>query len=258
MRILIGIFMALLFCLPGQAQTQISHPKTGTYDHKVRLSEIVTDDQLAKFSTIYKEDENLSWRIVVPTNYDPNDPPGVFIYVSPTRKGTPPRDWIAVLERQNLIYISAHRAGNRVPVNRRMSNAVLGLTLITSMYKTDPKRFYVSGFSGGARTSTMIVEHLPNIFTGALFIGGAKEWRGEKDEIKSTLKNGAYVFLTGTRDHTRRETHRTYWEYRKAGVERIKLMIIKKLGHQLPEAREFEEALDFLTRPDVSTDKLGK
>jgi hypothetical protein len=35
-------------------------------------------------------------------------------------------------------------------------------------------------------------------------------------------------------------------------------MIIKKLGHQLPEAREFEEALDFLTRPDVSTDKLGK
>ena len=245
-------FLVLLFAASSPAQAQASQYKTGSYDHEIRLSEIVTDEQFVKFQPIYKEDEKLSWRIVVPSNYDPNDPPGILVYISPTRKGTPPRDWIAVLERQNMIYISAHRAGNRVPVNRRMSNSVLGLTLITSMYKTDPHRFFVSGFSGGGRTSSIVVEILPNIFSGALFIGGAKEWQGENGEIINILKDGTYVFLTGNRDHARREVHRTYWQYRTAGLDRIKLMIIKNLGHQLPKARDFEEALEFLTNPDAS------
>ena len=132
-----------------------------------------------------------------------------------------------------------------------MANAVLAVDYIEKTYVTDKSRTVISGFSGGAAVSSIIVETVPDIFEAAIFMGGASKWQGDIAAIHPKLENGAYVFITGHDDfeRARRVIRTTYRQYKEAGVSRLKLIDKRNMGHELPKSKIFRQALDFIARP---------
>jgi len=77
-------------------------------------------------------------------------------------------------------------------------------------------------------------------------MGGARQWEGDTASIHPTLKDGAYVFITGRDDQARREVRKTYNLYKKAGLEHVKLIDEHNMGHELPKSKIIRQALDFI------------
>jgi len=212
---------------------------------ETQVSDLVHPKQFANISEIYEYDETLSWSIFVPEAYDPTNPPGVLVYISTSSKGTPPRAWYRVFEQENIIYISANGAGNSALTDRRMANTILALNYVQSHYKTDPNKTLLSGFSGGARVSSLITEFMPGIFNGVIFIGGAFKWKGTNTSMQEALTGGTYVFVTGSGDQARAEVKKTFRQYRTIDEAKVKLIDIKGLGHNLPKMSQFKKTLSF-------------
>lgn len=219
--------------------------ETGLQHINTPLSEIVSENDIASLSRFYPDNHVMSWSLFVPEQYDPRSPPGVIVYISPTRSGKPPAQWINVLENENMIYISTNSAGNRTAARTRMSNAIFALSYVQQRYVFDPDKTIISGFSGGARLATTITEIMPKVFSGGLYVGGAFDWQGDQVTMPSALSGGTYVFMTGKLDHARHETRRTYRQYRDSGHGRVKLIDTQTLRHELPPAKDFRKALEY-------------
>ena len=233
------------------AQDDLQITRTGAFTHEAVLRDMVTPVILKSLSQIYGPDQHMSWNIYVPPDYNPQNPPGVLVYISPSKESYSPRGWQSVISDHNYIFISANGAGNKVPANRRMANAVLAVDYIEKTYVTDKSRTVISGFSGGAAVSSIIVETVPDIFEAAIFMGGASKWQGDRAAIHPKLENGAYVFITGHDDfeRARRVIRTTYRQYKEAGVSRLKLIDKRNMGHELPKSKIFRQALDFIAQP---------
>ena len=221
--------------------------KTGAFDLEIKLSDIVDIKELAHISPDIHEDSISSWHIYVPETYDLDNPPGVLVYISPTPRGAPPDSWYPVLQQENMIFISANDHGNTAPTNRRIANTLIALKLINTNYTTNSDKKFISGFSGGARVSCLLIESIPNLFKGALLMGGAFKWKGSKTGLNNIIENGQFVFVTGREDHARREVIKTYRQYKKIDQSKVLLIDDRQLGHNLPKAKQFEEALSFLS-----------
>ena len=244
-----------LICLSPTGHTQIGQAQdgqalelTGSFDVTVRVDDITNPETLGAFSGIYKSGDAISWHIYVPDTYDPSHPPGIFVFISPSKSGAAASGWRDSLTQENFIYISANNAGNGVPANRRVLNAVLAVQYISARYKTNSERTVIAGFSGGARVSSIVVEAIPDIFEASVFMGGAFKWRGDQAALEAQLGGGAYVFMTGGHDHAQDETRRTYLQYKKAGLKHLKLMNPRKTGHEYPKSRDFAQALSFISK----------
>lgn len=230
-----------LWTVPVQAEES---PRSGSFDLTISV-DIATgsDDITARF---YDGIESLSWDLYVPENYNEENPPGIIVFISPLKSGKVPKPWKPVLDQFNMIYISANGAGNKVPAFRRMMNALLAINIVRSRYKTDQSVTIISGFSGGARTSCLVLESFPGVFNGAMVMGGAFDWKGDLLSLAKTLEDGAYFFMAGNKDHAAAETKRTFRQYSHAGLI-TQFRSIRNKGHTYPGRRDFRAALKFLT-----------
>ena len=60
------------------------------------------------------------------------------------------------------------------------------------------------------------------------------------------IKQNYHVFLTGTEDFNERLTRRVYASYKAAGVENCELVVVRRMGHELPTPKVFTQAIDYL------------
>ena len=95
--------------------------KTGAFSISATPAEMVGPDSSAAFAAIVPVDEAIDWQIVVPESYDPGNPPGLLIYISPTNSGRLPREWNGLPESHNIIWVAADASGNQIAVARRIS-----------------------------------------------------------------------------------------------------------------------------------------
>ena len=258
LRQLISYSFFSLLCFVPVAQAQnLPSQDTGRFDVKVPVGRIVDIESLGSFADIYHADDEISWHIYVPEDYDPNNPPGVFVFISPSKSGKAQASWYNALKRENFIYISANKAGNLVPGKRRISNAALAVAYIDAHYEINDARTVIAGFSGGGRISSLVVESVPGVFNAGIFMGGAFEWGGDPDTIKEQLGGGAYVFMTGEFDQAQGEVQKTYRQYKKQGLKHLKLVNGRKTGHEYPKRGAFASALKFISKnlqPDNQAD----
>ena len=85
------------------------------------------------------------------------------------------------------------------------------------------------------------------MFDGAIYIGGAELW--EQQEVPpnvAAMQKNRYVFLVGSEDANRRVARKVRSKYNEVGINHTKVKIIRRLGHELPDARHIFDALDFL------------
>ena len=219
--------------------------RTGEFEIERTLVEVLGEATAQSLAAIQPPDEPVSWEIFVPPDYDPADPPGLLVYISPIQSGRLPQNWDRVLAERNLIWVSANDSGNQVHVQRRALYAVIAPRLIGADYAFDESRVYVSGLSGGGKMASMVAVDHAHIFKGAIYNCGVEFWDARPGRLDLVRAN-RYVFVTGEFDQALRPTRRVHGRYRKAGVTQVKLMVIDGMGHQNPEPRELGEAIAFL------------
>ena len=225
--------------------------KTGAFKMSATPAEIFGPDSAANFAYIIPVDEAISWQITVPESYDPANPPGLLVYISPSDSGDLPRKWNGLPESHNLIWVAANESGNRAEVARRITFTLFAVGLINDRYSIDSSRIYLSGFSGGARVAGLAAAAYPQVFKGQIYVGGAEFWDSEPAPARlEAMKRNRYVFLVGAEDGNRRIARTVASKYEAAGIKNVELRIVPKIGHQLPRHKYMADALDYLDSGD--------
>ena len=239
-----GLLLVMLLAWLPVCQAQ---EKDQRFEITSTLEELYGAEQAEKFREIQEPDASITWQVYRPS-HPGDEPPGLLVYVSPTRSGSMDGRWTKVLDEYNLAYIAADRSGNRVPVTRRMVLATSSIYAAKQQFEIDEKRIYVSGFSGGGRVASFLSRQYPAVFSGAIFICGVDFWNEDVIRDMDRVLNNRYVFVTGSRDFNLNETRMVYNKYLKAGAKNSLLEVESGMSHELPNANTLATALDFLDR----------
>jgi len=211
------------------------------------LTQLYGAEKAERYREIFDPAARINWQVYRPA-HSGDKPPGILVYVSPSRSGAMDGRWTNVLDKHNLVYIAADHSGNKMPVTRRMVLATSALMAVKQQFEIDEERIYISGFSGGGRVASFLSNQYPATFSGAIFICGVNFWKQDLIKDLSLVLNNKYVFVTGTRDFNLNETRIVYRKYLKAGAENSLLEIENGMGHSLPNANTLTTALEFLDR----------
>lgn len=245
----VAILLSISICqgLVRAAADTDEATRIGSYSILATTTEIVGPDSAANFASVIPVDDAINWQVTVPDSYDPDKPPGILVYISPSNSGKIPRSWQSLPELHNFIWIGADKSGNRIAVARRVTMALFAVGVVNGRYNIDGRRIYLSGFSGGARVAGLVAAAYPQIFKGDIYVGGAETWEGELTAGKlEAMQQNRYVFIVGSNDGNRRMARDVAAKYTAAGIGNIELNVIAHLGHELPNSRDMSDALNFL------------
>ena len=200
----------------------------------------------------------------IPAGYDGTQPYGLITFINASARMELPAGWKSVLEEKKLIFVAPQNAGNDVPsLSSRLGLGVAGAQAVIRDYKIDPKRVYVSGFSGGARCATNLGYFASDLFSGVIALCGANFH--EAVPRKEATKNGEYGVQSASandvRDAKRKVrfaivTGETDWrrgnilDVFRGGYEKQKfharLWEVAGLGHAICGPETLKEAVEFL------------
>jgi len=248
-----AIFLLALGAMPA-APAMADTRGAGT-DLKIETTprELLGEEQSALYEKILAPDKPVSWQVYLPAT-DEAETPGVLVYVSPMDSGEIDSRWRGVMDRQNLIYISANDMGNEIPTIRRMVMANLAVQALAKNHVFDTGRIYVSGFSGGGKVASLLATQYPEVFTGALYICGVYFWKEDQTPNVGRVLRNRFVFLSGSKDFNRVQTRRIQQRYIAAGAAHTKLIIVPGMAHRRPDAEFLTEAILFLDDQDAGAD----
>ena len=218
----------------------------GAFKIQASASELLGTIAAMRYEPILSIDDLIEWEVYVPPDYDPDNPAGLLVYVSPQDSGEIPSHWKDLMADFNLIWVAANDSGNKVSPRQRIAYSLLAVAMIARDYRVAQERVYLSGFSGGGRIASMVATQFPGLFKGAIYNCGVNFWEEGTPESVDLIKGNRFVFVTGSKDFNLRDTRRVYKKYENAGVHQIKLMVIPSMGHQNPKKGDYAKAIAFL------------
>src|SRR5882672_1231 len=130
------------------------------------------DELKARFRT--KEDippydiSKEKFRLLVPKSYAHSAKWGLFVYVNAGDDPGLPGEYEPILEKHKLIAVAAYKSGNGRNIFDRFRLAIDANSNIQNRFNIDPKRIYISGFSGGGRVASMLALAYADLFTGGI------------------------------------------------------------------------------------------
>ena len=57
--------------------------RTGEFSASFTIPELLGETSARRYESIIASDEAVEWEIYVPENYDPENPAGILVYISP-------------------------------------------------------------------------------------------------------------------------------------------------------------------------------
>ena len=211
---------------------------------------------------------NESFDVFVPPSYEPDVPHGLVVYLSAA--GEPfPREWIDVIRRHRLIWVSPVYRGESGSTPCRCGLALDAVHNLKRQYAIDEKRVYVAGYSAGATEASRLVRGRPDVFRGGLFLmggpfyatreragggpnrGGPRDpvppaWKGEADVAR---KETVVVLVRGEGDtlFTPDDGRADAEALRREGFRRVTFFMVPRVGHRRPNGAWFERGIVALT-----------
>ncbi len=243
--------LSLLLIFPfGQAAIaaegrDVRSAPTGTMQLSATSADLVGEQAASSNDDVLPSDVPVEWQVYVPQDYRSERPAGVLVFVSSINWGGIPDQWRQVMDSRNLIWISANGDGDGAPLQRQMLKAILAPRAVDRDYAIDMARIYISGYSGGGGVATMIELTKPELFVGAIYIGGATPWNMDPSWV-GPISNNHHVFIAGNNDRAAENVKQVFNEYKKAGIENVLLIIVPNLRRKLPDERRFRQAIDYL------------
>lgn len=204
-----------------------------------------------------------TFEVFVPKNYSDKREFGIFVFIDSQNEMTMPKEWVSIMEKEKLICLIPQRIGNDQPTPRRLGLTLIGILKAGERYKTDPKRIFTGGYSGGARCSLRLAFLHTDAIAGNISICGADfyepvprvnaidrsnygVWPVPEDHVAKAVAKGRFVFITGEQDFRRGNILDIYQGgFVKHGFH-AKLIDEPKKGHQLCSPKSLSEAIFFL------------
>lgn len=209
--------------------------------------------------------KNEKFRIWIPASYKHADPWGLFIYISAGNGPSIPGSYLPLFEKRKILAVSAHRSGNSRNIIDRFRLAIDADFNMRKRFNIDPKRVYLSGFSGGARTASMLAVAYSEVFSGAIPLCGVNFYKnipGEsgrywplgylptKQAIRTAKAGGRYVLMTGENDANRENTEAVYkYGFRRHNYKHALYLEVPGMKHAPPPADWMDKGLEFLDSP---------
>jgi hypothetical protein len=206
----------------------------------------------------------------IPESYTGTTPYGLIVFIDAgDQVGGLPDGWASVLDGRKFLFVEAESSGNDQYRSRRLGLAVLGALEMMSRYRIDPRRVYVSGYSGGARMAGFLGFFQPDIFRGTIQNCGADFYKPvPKVAATSSLDTAGkpygifnataeeivgarrvrFVLITGTNDFRRGNILDVFnGGFFREGF-RAKLLDVPGMGHTTCSGETLAAALDFIER----------
>ena len=205
------------------------------------------------------------FKLVVPKSYGPSAKWGLFVYISADDSPGLPAEYEAVLEKRKLLAVAAYKSGNGRNIFDRFRLAIDAAFHLQKRFNLDPGRIYVSGFSGGGRTASMLAVAYADLFSGAIPLcgvnfyteipsEGGKHWPIGYIPVNEALAiakaKGRYVLVTGEKDFNLANTKAVYEHgFKKEGFKNAKLLEVPGMAHAPAPAEWLDKGLEFLDKP---------
>jgi len=196
--------------------------------------------------------------IYVPKGYDGSQAYGVISYTSPGDGGG--CGYPRLMDKYRLIWIGAAKVNNDRNSKERWMLNLDGVFYMQQRYRIDPKRIYVSGFSGGGRCASRVAPVFPDLYTGAIYICGCNPPQQAEMSTGAALfaqaKSHRYAFITGTTDMNLEDTKGVMKQYQSQGFTQVTYLEQPGMGHGMPNDEYFEKAIMFCDQPLVEAADL--
>jgi len=205
------------------------------------------------------------FRLVVPKSYTHAAKWGLLVYVNAGDDPGLPGEYEPILEKHKLIAVAAYKSGNGRNVFDRFRMAIDANIGLQARFNIDPKRVYVSGFSGGGRVASMLSLAYADIFSGGIPLCGVnfykdipstpgRMWQRNfipvDEAIKIAKSTGRFVLVTGEKDMNLENTRAVYaLGFKKEGFKHAQVLEVPGMGHRPPPADWFDKGLNFLDDP---------
>ena len=206
------------------------------------------------------------FKLVVPKSFAPAAKGwGLFVFISADDSPGLPAEYEPILEKRKLLAVAAYKSGNGRNIFDRFRLAIDGAVHLQKRFNLDTNRMYVSGFSGGARTASMLAVAYADLFSGAIPLCGVnfyteipsepgKHWPIGYIPVNEALaiakSKGRYVLVTGEKDFNLANTKAVFEHgFKKEGFKNAKLIEVPGMAHSPCPAEWLEKGLDFLDKP---------
>jgi hypothetical protein len=205
------------------------------------------------------------FKLVVPKSYAHAAKWGLFVYINADDSPGLPAEYEPLLEKRKLLAVAAYKSGNGRNIFDRFRLAIDAVVNLEKRFNIDPARIYVSGFSGGARTASMLAVAYADLFSGAIPLcgvnfyteipsGAGKFWPIGFIPVNEALAiakaKGRYVLVTGEKDFNLANTKAVYEHgFKKEGFKYAKLLEVPGMTHSPAPAEWLDKGLDFLDKP---------
>jgi predicted esterase len=210
------------------------------------------------------------FRLTVPETYLTNTMWGLFVWISPSDEPRIPEGWKAQFARHETLFIGAYKGGNTRGTVDRMRLALDAAFNIRLRYRIDPRRVYVSGFSGGGRVASMLGVSYADIFPGTFAVCGANfyttvpsapgkfynaSYVPDPRMLPFAKRTARYVLLTGEKDMNRENTQTVCTNgFKRNGFANVNYVEVPGMSHAVPSADELGRALGYLS--GLNTNRL--
>ncbi|MDD7983782.1 prolyl oligopeptidase family serine peptidase [Lentisphaera marina] len=195
-----------------------------------------------------KKFDEVTWDIEVPESYDPNIPAGIISYITPGSG----KAFISLLEKYNLILITAKNSGNDTYTYARISMALWGVDKLKESYNIDSDRIFISGMSGGGRVSSIAAALFPEVYKGAIYQCGCNFVHNNEKSRLNEMKENYFYFLTGDGDFNLEDTQRVLKKYTDAKIPNTKIHVQKNHKHRTLPTDILDKALAYIDTPRVA------
>lgn len=206
------------------------------------IADLFPAEEARRLAPTMRTDRRVTFRVRMPPGTGPH---GVLVFVHPGFGAQPMPGWGEVLDRRDLAYIAAEGFGNDKPGDQRALAALLALTHLSRTQRIDAARRYIGGMSGGGKMASQVMSLFPAFFDGALCIVGANPIRPDA-RLAPQLAGKRVVFMTGSKDFNHYDVVAAYKHLVAGGRARAHLVDLPGFGHQYPDARQLEAALELL------------
>jgi hypothetical protein len=201
-------------------------------------------------------DEHMQVRL--PVNRKSAELPGVLVWVSPTPNGQIPRIFESACDELNLIAIGVDNNGNTRELTDRLQIHLDSIATIGAYVRIHPRRVYITGMSGGGRCSGILQLAFPDVFMGTVPIVGLDSYHrtptGKAGEYWperlakpggrwfKMLEERRFACISGTMDFNAPEMEKRTAQMQADGLD-VRLDMIEGMGHTMPSAEQFADAL---------------
>lgn len=201
--------------------------------------------------------------IKLPAGHDGSSPAGVLVWISPVEEPWMPKELEAAANELGLITVGALNNGNKRDIIDRLQVTFDSLETVRRNHFVDDDRVYLTGVSGGARCSSILVAVFPEVFCGAVPIVGLNSWHKvpleenkyipkqfarPRAEVERVLRTRRVRGITGSEDFNGQEMRLRTKMCVEDGLNYV-LDDYEGMKHEMATAERFATALRWVDEP---------